>query len=55
MVKRFLEMAMRFLEDKFPEWRKELCDYSDEYSAKTDNEWDDYMSRVLRFALGVPK
>jgi len=55
LLKKFLEMAMGYLKEELPRLKKELCDYSDEWAKKTDNEWDDLAADLLRSILGVPK
>jgi len=55
MFKRFLGMALEFLKDEMPRLKEDLCRFSDECAAKTENEWDDLGAEVLRALLGCPK
>ncbi len=55
MFKRFLVMALNYLKEEMPRLKRELCNYSDAFAAKTDNEWDDLGAELLRALLGCEK
>ena len=55
LIQRFAGMVLSYLKEELPRLKRELCEYSDEYARRTDNEWDDMGAELLRAFLGVPK
>ena len=55
MIARFARMGLEYLKSELPKLKEDLCKYSDEFSQRTDNDWDDMGAELLRALLGVPK
>lgn len=55
LFKRFLMMGLDYLKEELPRLKRELCDFSDSYAERSDNEWDDIAAELLRSLLGVEK